>query len=258
MFKLFISLIFFASFSTTIANCQNSKFGLIDADTTAIFNSSEAFSNYYYSLKLQTNFIAISENDSIITKLEFLQKIANNGFIPIKIKSNEKEAYKLFKISGSINENYVSSIKDIGSTALQLFLMEDTEFPNFNWRDLNNNSYTKENTKGKFIVLKFWYLTCKVCIQEIPVLNDLMQTYANREDILFISLAWDSIDELKKFIRKNNFNYQIVANQKNFLNNKLQVPSYPLHVFIDKNGKIKKVVTSAEDIIDVVNAELNK
>lgn len=112
---------------------------------------------------------------------------------------------------------------------------------------MNGNIYTKENTKRKIIVFKFWYIHCQQCVAEIPSLNELVEKNENRKNIIFISLAFDTNDELKKFLLKRPFNYIIVGNQKEYLMDKLNINIFPTHMIINKKGKVAKVVNSYDE-----------
>lgn len=52
------------------------------------------------------------------------------------------------------------------------------------------------------------------------------------------------------FLKKKPFNYNIIPNQKKFLDEILKVNVYPSHFLIDGEGIVKKVTNNAEEIID--------
>jgi len=127
--------------------------------------------------------------------------------------------------------------------------MEGKFFPKFQFTDLNGVVYNNENTMGKIIILKCWFIACKACVAEFPELNELVEKYQDREDVIFISLAYDSDAELKQFLLRKPFNYKVASVQQEFMENELEINAYPTHFIIDKIGKIKKVVNSANELI---------
>jgi len=96
-------------------------------------------------------------------------------------------------------------LKQIGFTAYGCYQMEGKQFPKFHYVDLNGNTYTSENTKGKILVLKAWFISCKACVAEMPMLNKLTEEYKNRKDIVFVSIAWDSKKALEAFEKRVGF-----------------------------------------------------
>jgi len=127
--------------------------------------------------------------------------------------------------------------------------MEGKYFPEFHFTDLKGDEYNNENTKGKIIILKCWFIKCAACVAEFPELNELVEKYQDREDIIFISLAFDSNDELKQFLLRKPFNYKVASVQAEFMQNDLAINAYPTHFIIDKTGMIQKVVNSADEMI---------
>lgn len=63
--------------------------------------------------------------------------------------------------------------------------MKDKPLPNFNFTDLNGHIYNKESCKGKIVVLNFWFINGAPFAAEIPLLNQLVELYKNRNDIIF-------------------------------------------------------------------------
>src|SRR5690606_15029725 len=98
----------------------------------------------------------------------------------------------------------------------------------------NKNHYTNENTKGKTLILKTWFINCKACVAEFPELNEFVEKHKHRNDIVFVSLALDTKSELEDFLQKKYFEYEVVPNQEEFIE-KLNLQIYPTHIIVDKD-----------------------
>jgi len=203
-----------------------------------------------YNISLSSNFKGLSEKSDEIDKNQFLKELTSGNFIPLKLKSNDGiNSYKLYKLD-PLNTNGISTtIKNESLTHLKHFKMESTEFPKFDFTDLNGNHFNNENTKGKTIVFKTWFIKCQACVEEFPELNEFVEKYKNRSDLIFLSLAKDSKPELNKFLQKKPFEYKVVANQKEFIVKTLKLQIYPTHIVVDKNGIILKVTNKASEMI---------
>jgi cytochrome oxidase Cu insertion factor (SCO1/SenC/PrrC family) len=94
--------------------------------------------------------------------------------------------------------------------------MEGTKMSEFNFIDLNGKNYDKSSTKGKIVVLKCWFIHCVACVKEFPELNKLVDENKNRNDILFISLAMDSKQDLIKFLKTKEFKYNVIPEMKSY------------------------------------------
>ncbi|RIJ49346.1 TlpA family protein disulfide reductase [Maribellus luteus] len=220
-------------------------------------NISELTSDYLkwwayqsYNISLSSDFKGLNELSDTIPKKQFLEKLITGNYIPLKLKSDDKvETYKLFKLDSNADKNIGSTIKNKSLTDLKYFNMEGLPLPEFNLTDLNGNIYTNESTKGKTIVLKTWFINCEACVAEFPELNEFVEKNKHRNDLIFLSLARDTKDELKNFLKKTDFEYQVVPNQKEFIETKLNLQLYPTHLIVDKNGIILKVGNKASEMI---------
>jgi thiol-disulfide isomerase/thioredoxin len=213
------------------------------------------YSYTYYNVRLSENFIGLDTDSTPISKSTFLNKLINSNLVAFKIKiSQGKSVYKLYKLN-SKDESIKATIKQMATTEMVHFKMEGTEMPKYNFTDLNGKTYDNTSTKGKIVVLKCWFIHCVACVKEFPDLNNLVQENKNRNDILFISLAMDSKQDLITFLKTKEFKYAVIPETKSFMNDKMHITEYPTHLLIDRNGKIVKVVNRIEDLIPFINKE---
>ena len=92
--------------------------------------------------------------------------------------------------------------------------------------------------KGKPTLINFWFTTCHPCVDEIPVLNNIQKKYKGK--VHFISVTFNSSDEVKGFLKSHSYGFTKVVGAQNFINI-LKISSFPVNVFLDKNGIVKKV-----------------
>lgn len=202
------------------------------------------------NINLSSDFIPVDCSSKLISKADFLKMLTTGEFIPLKLKSKESTiCYKLFKLDKSADISIVNTIKSTTFVEYRNFEMEGRDFPDFSFRDMDGNEYNNENTKGKIIILKCWFINCPPCIAEFPELNAFAERYRNRKDIIFISLALDTKPALEKFLSENRFDYIVIPDQKEFIGNILNINEFPTHFIIGKNGVIKKVVNKADEMI---------
>ncbi|HEY1192784.1 TlpA disulfide reductase family protein [Flavobacterium sp.] len=244
----FISLItFLLIFSLSSAQ---TKFGNPEVDPIQIQKTYEQWSVYQNkNIMLSRDFKALDFSSKEISKETFLDQLANGNFIPIRLKSEANiYIYKLFKIQPKTDSSIKATINQIGFDAYKNFKMEGTAFPQFSFKDLNGNLVTNESMKGKIIVIKCWYIHCAPCIREFPQVNKLVEDYKDRKDIVFMSLAEDSQEQLKVFLARKPLSYSIIPDMKEYMNTALQLNSFPTHFIINKEGNISKVLPNFESL----------
>lgn len=240
-------ILLFLIFNVSIAQ---SKFGNPEVDPIQIQKTYTDWSAYQSkNIMLSRDFIALDSNSKEISKESFLNQLANENFIPIRLKSEDsKYYYKLFEIQPNSDTSIKATINQIGFDAHKNFEMEGTQFPKFSFKDLNGNLVSNESMKGKIIVIKCWYIHCTPCIKEFPQVNKLADEYKDRKDILFISLAEDSPEKLKAFLAKRPLRYSVFPNMKVYMNEALQLNSFPTHFILNKEGIIAKVLPNFESL----------
>jgi len=251
-----INIFLFLIFTSTVAQ---TKFGKPEVDPIQIQNNFSDWSAYQSKkIMLSRDFVALDLLSKETSKESFLDQLANGNFIPIRLKSNDSVYYyKLFKILPKTDTSIKATINQIGFDAYKSFKMEGTPFPKFSFKDLNGNEVSNETMKGKIIVIKCWYIHCTPCIREFPQVNKLADQYKDRKDILFISLAEDSPEQLKTFLARKPLSYAVVPDMKIYMNETLDLNAFPTHFILNKEGLISKVLPNFESL-EVALAEVSK
>lgn len=198
---------------------------------------------------LSTEFNPLDSDGKDISKKAFLEKLDTGDFIALEVKDEAGDNYyHLRRISEEADQGISGTIEVEAYVGLQHFLQEGKDFPAFELNDLDGNQFSREDLIGKTIFLKTWFIACAPCIEEMPYLNAMVETYKNREDIIFISLALDKPEALKKFLTKRQFDYKVIAEQSDFITEQLVNLAYPTHYIIGPDGKVKKITNNFEEL----------
>jgi peroxiredoxin len=122
-------------------------------------------------------------------------------------------------------------------------LKAGTAAPDFSLTDINGKTYTLAGLKGKTVIMNFWFTSCAPCLQEIPDLNTLVDKYKDDKSVVFIAVTYVAAPEVKQFLTKKPFKFNIVADQGEFIK-KLGITGYPTSLVIDKNGGIAFILST--------------
>ncbi|MFB0910265.1 MAG: TlpA disulfide reductase family protein [Flavobacterium sp.] len=247
MKKIFSVLPFLVLF--IVCSCQ-SKLGNPEVNPVEIQKKFIDWWTYQYNeIMLSRDFVALDSNSKEITKEAFLKMLSEGNYIPIRLESDEALFYyKLFKIESTSDTSIKAVIAETAFNEIQNLKKEGTPFPEFSSKDLNGNLITNESMKGKIVVVKCWYIHCVACIKEFPEVNNLVSNYKDRKDIVFISLAEDTPEQLKPFLAKKPLFYSVVPNMKTYMNLTLQLNTFPTHFIIKKDGSIAKVLSDYKSL----------
>jgi peroxiredoxin len=223
------------------------------------FNEFNPFWDYYSrNIKLNEEFLGYDKEHKPISKQQFLKLLATGKYQPLVINPTNTIRYQL-KLSPVGADRFIAEyMKKFANEQLLFYGMEGHTLPKFNLKTIEGVNYSSENTKGKIILLKCWFITCVPCVQEMPELNDLVARYKNRKDIIFLSLAIDEEKPLKDFLKRTRFDYQTVAGQKQYMAEKLNVSAYPTHILVNKKGQVVKVCNDVESLMHFFDSMLKE
>ena len=241
-----------------LVSCEEEKKKMTETDL--IFSSIKKDQAKWYryhksNIHLASEFLPLDQAGDTIAKKEFLEALLTGDFIAMEIKSNTSEdTYRLFKLDEESDENIGVTITADTYPEYRHFMMEGKEFPDFEFTDLEGKTYSKDKLKGKTVVVKTWFIACKPCIEEMPQLNQLVEKYQDREDVVFLSLSTDPQQDLEKFLTTMDFHYRIVPDTGKFIKEKLGLSVFPTHIIVDENGIMRKVVNTAPEMISFLES----
>jgi len=185
--------------------------------------------------------------------------LMDGNTIPLRLKTADTIfQYKLFQLLPSSDSNIKATIAQVSFDENDNFNQEGKPFPKFTFTDLEGNTITNETMKGKIMVVKCWFIHCAVCVKEIPSLNEMVNQYKDRKDIVFVSLAEDTPEQLKVFLAKKPLSYAVVPNMKKYMNEVLQLNAFPTHFIVNKDGNIVKVLANDHSLKVALEKESRK
>ena len=116
--------------------------------------------------------------------------------------------------------------------------LDNSSAPEFSLKDLNGKPVTLSSLKGKVVLLNFWATWCPSCTSEMPSLNRLHNDMKNR-GFEAVAISTDrSANEVREYIAKKSFNFQILMDEGRAVTRKYKVFSLPTTFLINKNGII--------------------
>jgi len=112
-----------------------------------------------------------------------------------------------------------------------------TKITSFSERDINGVKFSLKELEGKIVVINFWFIGCPPCRQEMPELNELVETYKDNKDVVFIGVSLDQRYEIKDFLKTHPFTYNIIDNGR-YITEKYGIHLFPTHLVLDRAGKV--------------------
>jgi thiol-disulfide isomerase/thioredoxin len=234
-------------------DAQKEKTGMPMKAPEQILASSPAFMGYKQDLlDLAVSYTAFDTAMKPISKAAFLEAFATGNYVPVRLVSDTTASYQLYKLPDTAQQEVRSVVRYYGDVYNKHYKREGTAFPPINFSDVNGNAYNKETLKGKTVVLKFWFIRCGACVAEMPRLNELVEEYRDHKDVLFLSMAFDTKEQLTTFLKTTRFLYATIPVPEAYVSEKVKVDAFPTHMIL-KDGIIQKVPDSAEELVSALH-----
>ena len=115
--------------------------------------------------------------------------------------------------------------------------------PDFVLTDLNGKEHRLSDYRGKGVFLNFWGTWCKPCEKEMPYINRQYGVYKKQGvEVLAVNVGEPKLN-VQKFADRFGLTFPIMIDREDQVMNAYDVDQLPATFLIDKNGKVKKMIT---------------
>ncbi len=149
---------------------------------------------------------------------------------------NRDELYNDLAIPQEYKKTTLTEILSSYKTSV---LKVKTMAPDWSFPTPNGDTISLSDFRGKYVILDFWYQSCFACIKSLPSLQQIHDTYKDKNVVLIGINPFDKdADRLVKFITNNEITYPIAMAYGSDIQEKYQISAYPTYYILDPEGKI--------------------
>lgn len=120
-----------------------------------------------------------------------------------------------------------------------------THFPIEHYKNQDGKNFRTNHLQDKLTFINFWSTSCEPCIEELPYLNKLKETFG--EKVNFIAITHDSKEKVTRFLVKKNFNFQHITDSSQELQSYFTLVRNPMSFILDKSGNIEEITGSIDE-----------
>ncbi|NOU61994.1 TlpA family protein disulfide reductase [Marinifilum caeruleilacunae] len=132
--------------------------------------------------------------------------------------------------------------------------------PDWTLPQLDGDSITLSDLKGKYVLLDFWFIGCGACIKSIPTLNEIQNSYRKHNlEVIGISTDLKNPEKIKEYCAKRGMLYRNLFNG-NSISKKYKINAAPIFYLIDKKGTIvyTQIGHDSKKLKENIAKQLNK
>ncbi len=117
--------------------------------------------------------------------------------------------------------------------------------PNFSLNDLNGNTVSLSDFRGKWIIIDFWGSWCSPCLKGMPELKGIYRQYADKIEIIGIDCN-DSEESWRDAVARLELPWVSLYQPENDTVSKTYgVSAFPTKVVVNPKGKIQKIYSGS-------------
>ncbi|AIZ42448.1 TlpA family protein disulfide reductase [Cellulophaga baltica] len=200
------------------------------------------------SIAIAQEYYQIAGTEKILSTKDSIQKFLNKT----KDNYNKTSVKKYGYIANSVIYEFGETIKRNDSTITfvklsldlkkvdykrdEIFELQDEKLTELELITLTGSKLNNQILKGKVTFINLWFVNCAPCLKEIPQLNTLKIKYENK--VNFIAITFDPKSKVIEFLKRKPFNFDIVTDQKELLDNFFKPGAYPKILIVNKEGVI--------------------
>lgn len=142
----------------------------------------------------------------------------------------------------------------------ELMEYEGKPLPDFTLSDMQGNSHSLSDYRGKVVMVNFWATYCGPCIKEMPSMQRLKEKLGDKP---FAILAVDMAEEkstVEAFLKKHDIkvNFPILLNPEGDVVEQWMITAVPTTFIVDPKGKIRYALFGGiewdkPDVIETIN-----
>lgn len=188
---------------------------------------------------------------NVISSEAFEEKL-KSGIYSASMSSNEGKVSLILVNKKKAEREFIEQLNEFKKGLV------NTRFPDFSLKKLDGSEANSKLLAGKTAVFNFWFIGCKPCVREMPLLNEVVNQYKDKPDVVFLAPALDEQEKLAQFFNNHTFSYQVLSSAKEFAQ-KMKISSFPTHIIVDSKGLIQEVMIGGrEDINKVLTEAIDK
>ena len=111
--------------------------------------------------------------------------------------------------------------------------------PDFELQNLEGQTVSLSDFRGKTVLLNFWATWCPPCRGEMPYLQQVHEEWSDSGVVLLAVDVGESPATVRQFMQDDNLSLPVLLDTRGSVAARYDIPGYPTTFFIDTDGVIQ-------------------
>lgn len=124
--------------------------------------------------------------------------------------------------------------------AISLSAEEVEKAPSFSLKSMENKTVCLDSLLGNYIIIDFWAIYCKSCVEGLDAMKDIFKTYKER-GLIFLAINEDgprNVSKVPGFVKGHKWEYTILYDPIQEVLQLFGIQAIPETFVLDKDGNI--------------------
>ena len=130
--------------------------------------------------------------------------------------------------------------------------------PDFQLPDLDGNTVSLSDLRGKPILLNFWAISCPYCRSEMSYIQQVHDEWSDKGLVVIGVNNGESRPAVIEFLEKYHLTFPVLLDTRETVVEQYRILHIPATLFIDKDGIIQVKITSAFPSKEAIESKLSK
>ena len=117
--------------------------------------------------------------------------------------------------------------------------------PDFELQNLDGQTVSLGNLRGKPVLINFWKTTCPSCVSEMPYIQEIYEEWSDQGLLVLAINIGEGSSKVEEFMQGNNLSFTVLLDTRQDIAYKYNFRYIPTTFFIDKDGIIQDKIIGA-------------
>ena len=114
--------------------------------------------------------------------------------------------------------------------------------PDFVLQSLGGATRKLSNYRGKIVLVNLWATWCPPCVEELPVLDQLVADYAGKGLVVLAVAGDDDPQAVRDFVARSPVKFEVLLDTGGAIGTQYGISGYPETFFIDRQGRLRNKI----------------